>query len=231
MSAHFRRCPVDRGAGDSCCPARGQHGFSLVELMVALLLLSLLMGAAYGLLTASQNAAGAAHAGFQGLDSAQVEMNALSTAIRAASQPSPGTPAVLQAGPTTIRLYSASGPQSPQGPQLVTFSLGGSSLSEQVSMPSPPPAAPLTYAASGVSTRNVGGDVSSLALTYYDSSMTQLLPASGTTTLSSSQAASVTFVGIQLTTQAPGGAPVTLADTVLLRNVYYTFGASAGSSG
>lgn len=200
--------------------------------MVALLLLSLLMGAAYGLLSASQNAASATHAGFEGLDSAQVEMNLLSTSIRAASQPSPGLPAVLQAGTGSIQLYSASGPESSQGPQLLTFSVSGSTLSEKVSPPSPPPAAPLTYSSADVSVRDVGGNVSHLALTYYDSSMSQLAPPSGSTALSPSQLGSVAFVGIDLTAQAPGsGAPVTLANTVLLRNVYYTFGASGGASG
>lgn len=210
----------------------GQDGFSLVELMVALLLLSLLMGAVYGLLSASQNAASATHAGFEGLDSAQVEMSLLSTSLRAASQPSAGVPAILQAGSGSIQLYSSSGPESSQGPQLLTFSVTGSTLSERVSSPSPPPAAPLTYSPSGVSTSDVGGDVSHLALTYYDSSMSQLTPPPGSTALSPSQIASVSFVGIVLTTEAPGsGAPVTLANTVLLRNVYYTFGASGGVGG
>lgn len=198
---------------------RGDAGFSLIEMVVAVAVLGVVITAAFTTLDFFQSEAVTATNGFTAVSQGQLLIEQLGKDIRAAVALTPTTSPFTLATASQMTLYSNLG--DPNGPTKLNIYLtptSGSNLIEGDATPADPGSAP-NWTYTGASHIQFTGKYVNTAaaplFTYFDQNGNQLTsPVSSLTSIKS--------VTITLTTQVtPQSAPTTIATTLNIRNVDY----------
>ena len=200
-------------------PARSDAGFSLVEVLMAMLVMSLLGLAVVGTISSVARSSLAANNRLQATNTVQTLADRLSKSLRSA-HPMNTTPisAFEIADARRVKFYTDAG--DPTGPRLVDVSVSGSGPQETMTQVVTLFSATVGY--TGPSTTQVialgNVDATSALFTFYDAADVLLAVPMATPALS----APVARISLTLTTHEKGlSIPTTVTSSIYLRNVEY----------
>ncbi len=207
-------------------PRRDERGFTLMEMMVATALLSLVTAGAFGTLIEMQHQALLTTDRFTAEGEAQTISDRITKDLRTAVAPSSTQAAFASATTNDVTFYASL--SDPNGPTklhaYVSAASGNVSVFHEDSTAPDPGGSPgnYTYTQNPTVTRIDGRYLDSTApvvFTYYDSNFNVINPAN-LTTLAGLR--SIDAVGINLRVRVRPGAPVVVINTVIhARNVDY----------
>ncbi|MGH9103283.1 MAG: PulJ/GspJ family protein [Acidimicrobiales bacterium] len=197
---------------------RAQAGVTLIELLVAMSMLGVIMGAAYTSVMSFQHQEVVTTQAFSAESEAQLIMDELTKDLRTAVPLSPTSSPFVTTAPDQVTFYANLG--DPNGPTELDVYLvpqgGGASIIHEDATYADAGSAPSWTYTGKPKVRIVGQYVDDTAaiFTYYDSAGSVLTaPINGR---------DVESVGVLLTTRVTrGGPPTTLQTTIHLRNVDY----------
>lgn len=204
-------------------PRRGDEGFSLVELLVAMAVLSIVMVMVTNLFVTVTRATQSANVSRNAVGQASNAMDEITRTVRLASPNAvAGTtpsPAVASGTSSTITVltYVDTAAGSPM-PTQVAFALNSGALQETRTASNP--SGTFAVFTGAATTRTVASGLTSIAFGYADASGTAITPSG--TGLTAAQQAQVATVTVTVTAPSISGGtsdPIVLTSTVLLTNV------------
>lgn len=210
---------------------REEHGFTLMELMIVLPMMTLILGSLVWLLSSFAGSSGQTQEETTLQTEARAAMTTLASEIRSAFV-GDGTSPIIAATPTSITFYSPdSYPTVVSGTtetsfhlRKITYSVVGGTLERQqtTSTNTYPSGPPWTWpGAAGPQTSVVGPVTNGDVFTYYSAAGAQASPPTALAFPVNTTTAGVRVVAIKLTLNA-GGSPArtfTVQDTVALREM------------
>lgn len=207
--------------------ARTESGFTLVEMLVAVVVLAAVLAGAYQALANMQTASVGASERLINLDEARILMATLTKDIRTAARPDPTASPFLYADPTKIQFYANI--NTTTGPQLVTVYIDGTKrlVEETIAPQGTPP--DYTYPTDTTVTRVVGEWVANSGAVFkffrWNGDLGALEEVTnGGAPLTADQMKQVEAIEVTLSIQRTpliGAVPTTLINQVRLPNVDY----------
>lgn len=203
-------------------PDAGEGGFSLVEVLVTMIVMSLLGTAVVGTVSSVARASAAANSRITATTKAQTLADRLTKSLRSAHlMNTVPASAFTYADGRHVTFYTDAG--DPFGPRMLDVNVTGTGTTQQETMVQvlKVPTAANTYPATGTSQALAPGDLDASTgtpvFTYYDPTGAVM-----TGVLTAAQMAAISRIRLTLTTHEPGLAvSTTVTSSVYLRNVEY----------
>jgi len=202
---------------------RGDAGVTLVELIVAMMILGIVLAVSSATFVSLANATSTARAVDEGTRQTSTGMNALAQGIRSARDvpvaSSPDAPAFRAATGERLQLSTAVNFADTRAkPVLVTYSLDSSRRLREDRLEAQTSGTFWVFPASGTSTSRVLTAPLAAAgvpvFTYLDVNGTELVPASGSLTTAQLQQVAFVEVTLAVASGGAGGSTVTLVNTI-----------------